>query len=202
MVVIIVSHISSHFSFLPSSVSLCSYCCCFPFFSLLPPFVFFIFFLHLHLPHLLSFFSSSSSSPSSFHLSSSSSFGRRYIKKNDPSMERDGDFRANAINTGAFLIWVVMEVNIFGANHIGHPFMESLFENKLLWRSLVFVWGMALVRSVNRLYIYVNRFVWWAGLRVGGGAGACQVCYNTYSCVHAGLNASLVLGRVCAFPPP
>ena len=191
MVVTIVSHIPSKYLF---SALLCL--------SLLFLFLFPLLFPSSSFRLLYLLPSSSSSSPSSFHLSSSSSFGRRYIKKNDPSMERDGDFRANAINTGAFLIWVVMEVNIFGANHIGHPFMESLFENKLLWRSLVFVWGMALVRSVNRLYIYVNRFVWWAGLRVGGGAGACQVCYNTYSCVHAGLNASLVLGRVCAFPPP
>jgi magnesium-transporting ATPase (P-type) len=74
-------------------------------------------------------------------------------------MERDGDFRANVINTGAFLMWVVMEVNIFGANHIGHPFMESLFENKLLWRSLVFVWGMALVRvkyAIIRTVVYAS----------------------------------------------
>ena len=44
----------------------------------------------------------------------------------------DGEFEANMVNTVCFLFIAITQVTIFAVNYKGHPFMESLWENKYL----------------------------------------------------------------------
>lgn len=48
----------------------------------------------------------------------------------------DDEFRPNLLNTSIYLISLSMQVATFGINYQGHPFRESLIENRYLWRSL------------------------------------------------------------------
>ena len=49
-------------------------------------------------------------------------------------MEPDADFKPNVINTVVFLLSSTMQINTFVTNYTGHPFMQSLRENSLLFK--------------------------------------------------------------------
>jgi cation-transporting ATPase 13A1 len=68
-----------------------------------------------------------------------------HVDPSDPSMMQDGDFRPNVINTVVFLVSIIFQVNSFGANYRGEPFMESLRDNKGLHRSLLAGWAVGFV---------------------------------------------------------
>jgi cation-transporting ATPase 13A1 len=72
-----------------------------------------------------------------------------FIDPSDPSMLRDGDFRPNVINTVVFIGSIVTQANSFGANYTGEPFMESFRSNKMLSRSLVLAWFVAVVCATD-----------------------------------------------------
>lgn len=55
-----------------------------------------------------------------------------FVRSDDPSLAPDGAFVPNVINTVIFLLSGVVQVNTFLANYCGHPFMESLQDNKAL----------------------------------------------------------------------
>merc|ERR1711871_225131 len=59
-----------------------------------------------------------------------------FIDKVDPAMEPDGDFKPNVINTVVFLLSSTMQINTFAANYHGHPFMQSMRENKFMYNTL------------------------------------------------------------------
>jgi len=61
-------------------------------------------------------------------------------EKQDP----DGDFAPNLVNSAVFLISCGMQVTTFAVNYKGHPFMESLMENKPLRTCLLFTGGAVL----------------------------------------------------------
>jgi len=60
-----------------------------------------------------------------------------FIDKDNPSMTPDGAFYPNALNTATFLLTFVVMLNTFVVNYRGKPYMRSLRENTLLWRSFV-----------------------------------------------------------------
>ncbi|CAM9633166.1 unnamed protein product [Ectocarpus sp. 4 AP-2014] len=56
-----------------------------------------------------------------------------HVNPEDPSVMPDGPFRANTFNSAVFLLSAVMQVvNTFAANYTGHPFMQSLGENRAM----------------------------------------------------------------------
>eukprot|EP00474_Spongospora_subterranea_P010117 CRZ10575.1 hypothetical protein [Spongospora subterranea] len=67
----------------------------------------------------------------------------------------DADFSPNVLNTVVYLISTSMTLSTFAANYKGHPFMQSLQENKALWRCLclssvsVFSLALEVFPSVN-----------------------------------------------------
>ncbi len=59
-----------------------------------------------------------------------------YVDSYDPSIVPDGPFYPNTLNTATFLVTVLTTINTFLVNYRGRPYMESLSENVLLFRSI------------------------------------------------------------------
>ena len=59
-----------------------------------------------------------------------------FVDRKDPAMEPDAAFAPNVINSVVFLLSMTMQINTFAVNYRGHPFMQSLRENTMLWRSI------------------------------------------------------------------
>jgi cation-transporting ATPase 13A1 len=81
-----------------------------------------------------------------------------YVDPYDPSaMVPDGPFNPNTLNTATFLVTVLATINTFLVNYRGRPFMESLAENKLLFRSIqacyavLFVCALDMFPPLNQL---------------------------------------------------
>ena len=65
-----------------------------------------------------------------------------YVDPYDPSMIPDGPFNPNTLNTCTFIMSVLATVNTFAMNYRGRPFMEDIWDNKLLLRSLQVCYGV------------------------------------------------------------
>ncbi|CAG8492646.1 78_t:CDS:2 [Paraglomus brasilianum] len=68
------------------------------------------------------------------------------VYKHEPRKEVDleGEFEPSLLNTAVYLISLSMQVATFAINYQGHPFRESLQENKTLYYGLLSVGGIAL----------------------------------------------------------
>ena len=74
---------------------------------------------------------------------------RPYIEAGAEEMAPDADFKPNVVNTAIFLVGLCMQVNVFSTNYRGHPFMESLWENKTMHRILAFTWLLCMVLATE-----------------------------------------------------
>jgi cation-transporting ATPase 13A1 len=61
------------------------------------------------------------------------------------------EFSPNLLNSTVYLIDMAMQINTFAVNYRGHPFMESLWENKMLRNSLGVAFGVVLLLAGNLL---------------------------------------------------
>ena len=77
------------------------------------------------------------------------SITRPYIEANAEEMAPDAEFKPNVVNTAIFLVGLCMQVNVFAANYRGHPYMESLWENKRMHRILAFTWILCMVLAAE-----------------------------------------------------
>ena len=97
----------------------------------------------------------------------------------DHVQKPDTDFEPNLVNTVCFLVQWVVQLTTFGVNYMGHPFNQSLMENKglalaLRWGGFGFIvatlnlfpytdWALSLVRSLpdiesmGRCYLHLCR---------------------------------------------
>lgn len=57
-------------------------------------------------------------------------------------IDLDAPFKPTLINSAVFLISSTMHVSTFAVNYRGHPFMQSLWENKPLLYCLAIVGGI------------------------------------------------------------
>ena len=68
----------------------------------------------------------------------------------------DGEFKPNVLNTVVFLVDMAMQLIVFLVNYKGHPFMQSIRENKMLFYGLVvsccfyLVLAMEIIPPFNR----------------------------------------------------
>lgn len=87
----------------------------------------------------------------------------------DHVQKPDTDFEPNLVNTVCFLVQWVVQLTTFGVNYLGHPFNQSLLENKglalaLRWGTIGFItaatnivpgtdWALSLVRILCHIAI-------------------------------------------------
>lgn len=83
---------------------------------------------------------------------------RAYVRKEDPSLAPDGPFHPNLINTAIFLLAGTMQVNTFTANYRGHPFMQSLTENKAMGGIALALLGLLLFMAME-IFPPLNHFL-------------------------------------------
>jgi len=76
------------------------------------------------------------------------------LTSKDPSIAPDGPFRPNLVNTAIFLLSAVTQVNTFTANYRGHPFMQSLGENKMLGRFTVGLYAVLMMLALEIVPIF------------------------------------------------
>jgi cation-transporting ATPase 13A1 len=72
-----------------------------------------------------------------------------FVDPYDPSLVPDGPFNPNVLNSCTFLVLCLITVNTFAVNYRGHPFMQSLSENKFLYRSLQACYAVLIVCSLE-----------------------------------------------------
>lgn len=63
--------------------------------------------------------------------------------------EKEAEFEANIINSTVYLICMGLQVSTFAVNYKGHPFMESLRENRLLLYSILASSSVVLCLALN-----------------------------------------------------
>ena len=54
-------------------------------------------------------------------------------------------FSPNIINTAVFLVSSTIQVNNFVINYYGHPYMQSLMENTMLWRTVLGIYIILII---------------------------------------------------------
>ena len=74
-----------------------------------------------------------------------------YIQPDDLTMSTDGKFYPNIINSAMFLLSATMQVNNFVVNYRGHPFTQSITENKYLWRSVQGIYAALVIVAGGQL---------------------------------------------------
>jgi hypothetical protein len=70
-------------------------------------------------------------------LSASVQLALPYTDMDAEEMQPDADFKPNVLNTVVFLVSSLFMTNNFALNYCGHPFMQSLSENKVLFRTAI-----------------------------------------------------------------
>lgn len=63
--------------------------------------------------------------------------------------EKTAEFEPNIINSTVYLICMGLQVSTFAVNYKGHPFMESLRENRLLMYSILASSSVVLCLALN-----------------------------------------------------
>ena len=72
-----------------------------------------------------------------------------FLDPDDTSNTPDGAFNPTPLNSSTFLVALCVTVNTFATNYVGHPFMQSMGDNKLLSRGLATAGILLLVAATE-----------------------------------------------------
>jgi cation-transporting ATPase 13A1 len=61
----------------------------------------------------------------------------------------DAPFKPNLLNSGVYLVSLIMQISTFAINYQGLPFRESIFQNKSMINSLVIVFLIAFAAAAE-----------------------------------------------------
>ncbi|KAI8803489.1 hypothetical protein BJ742DRAFT_761321 [Cladochytrium replicatum] len=67
----------------------------------------------------------------------------KWMDELEEELNVDSEFKPNLLNSGVYLVSLVMQISTFAINYQGAPFRESIFQNKPLYNSLLVVTGIA-----------------------------------------------------------
>ncbi|KAI9002348.1 hypothetical protein BC832DRAFT_561305 [Gaertneriomyces semiglobifer] len=65
----------------------------------------------------------------------------------DEDIKLDAEFTPNLLNSGVYLVSLIMQISTFAINYQGQPFRESLRNNKALYNSLMMVGAIAVAAA-------------------------------------------------------
>ena len=74
-----------------------------------------------------------------------------YVVAGDASLSPDGRFHRNVFNTSIYLLSSAMQINNFVVNYRGHPFTQSIKDNKPLWYSVMVAYGVLFIAATEIL---------------------------------------------------
>ncbi|KAI9105844.1 hypothetical protein DFS34DRAFT_31509 [Phlyctochytrium arcticum] len=67
----------------------------------------------------------------------------------DEDIKLDAEFQPNLLNSGVYLVSLIMQISTFAINYQGLPFRESIRNNKALYNSLMAVTGIAIAAATE-----------------------------------------------------
>ncbi|KAI8818388.1 uncharacterized protein EV422DRAFT_538413 [Fimicolochytrium jonesii] len=67
----------------------------------------------------------------------------------DEEIKLDAEFQPNLLNSGVYLVSLIMQISTFAINYQGLPFRESIRNNKALYNSLMIVGGIAIAAATE-----------------------------------------------------
>ncbi|TPX66718.1 hypothetical protein SpCBS45565_g04261 [Spizellomyces sp. 'palustris'] len=70
-----------------------------------------------------------------------------YSEDLDEEIKLDAEFSPNLLNSGVYLVSLIMQISTFAINYQGLPFRESIFQNKALYNSLMAVGAIAVAAA-------------------------------------------------------
>jgi cation-transporting ATPase 13A1 len=72
-----------------------------------------------------------------------------YTEKLDKQLPIDAPFKPNLLNSGVYLVSLIMQISTFAINYQGRPFRESIFQNKSMVNSLAIVTFIAFAAAAE-----------------------------------------------------
>lgn len=81
-----------------------------------------------------------------------------FLNPNSTASIPDAAFSPTPLNSAVYLLSICITANTFACNYVGKPYMESMWENKLLSRSLMAVFA-CLVICVTETFLPLNQLL-------------------------------------------
>jgi manganese-transporting P-type ATPase len=72
-----------------------------------------------------------------------------YVVSRAESINIEQEYSPSLLNSAIFLLSLTMQVATFAVNYQGHPFRESLYENRPLFKSLSIVFGIGVFAATE-----------------------------------------------------
>lgn len=98
------------------------------------------------------------------------SLSQPYIDPYSTATVPDAPFSPTPLNSAVFLVGSCVTINTFSVNYVGRPFTESMRENKLFFRSLIFCWFMLAV-AATEVFLPLNQMLQLEAFPVPGNLG-------------------------------
>ncbi|TPX49333.1 hypothetical protein SeMB42_g02634 [Synchytrium endobioticum] len=114
----------------------------------------------------------------------------RYAEDLEEEINLDAEFQPSLLNSGIYLVSLIMQISTFAINYQGHPFRESIRENRPLWNGLVSV-SLIAVLAATEWFPWLND---WMQLVPFPG----DFKYKLMACMALDFGLAYVIEQVCS----